>query len=327
MEILVLDFGGTSVKYAVVDQNGTIQKSGKVPAPLESKEQFVDTVNTIYSSHKELISGLSLSMPGYVNPESGDLIGSGAYRALYGCNIMTLLQEAVPVNIAVENDGKCGALAEAWMGALADCNDGVVLILGSGIAGGIIKDKKIHAGNHLTAGEFSSYLVKLGDPTFRGLAVFNCAAFGLTYKLCKAKNLDFDCQDYAAELKGIDAAFGGDYPVFSEAPLQIKADGVQFYKWIMEGDTAAKDIYGDLLESLAFLIFNIQITFAPQKVVIGGGLSRIPCLLQDTQNMLHRFYQGTGLGPELQTTVVGSKYLDECNVIGAMYHYMLRFPE
>lgn len=326
MNLLVMDFGGTSVKYAVVNEKGSILKSGKKEAPLKSKQQFLETAGEIYSNYEDSIHGVSLSIPGYVDSVSGTLIGSGAYRELYGCNLVNLLKKVIPVNIAVENDGKCGALAEAWKGALSECKDGVVMILGSGIAGGIIKDKKIHTGWNLTAGEFSNYLIRPEEPDFCGLAVMNCAAFGLTYKLCKKKNLSFDCQDYPDELKNVDENFGSRYPLNTEPPLRIKADGKQLVKWLEEGDTEVKEIYEEFLSALAFMIFNVQLTFAPEKVVIGGGLSRIPSLINDTQNELGRLYQGTGLGPELQAEVVQSSYLDECNMIGAAYHYMLRFP-
>lgn len=255
MKLLILDFGGTSVKYATIREDGTFIEAGKKAAPLASKMQFLQTATEIYEQYKHEIQGVSISIPGYVDASSGLLIGSGAYRKLYGCNIIELLHETIPVNIAVENDGKCGALAEGWRGALADGGSGVVLILGSGIAGGILQNGRIYAGDRLAAAEFSNYLVKPDDPTFRGLAVMNCAAFGLTYKLCKAKNLDFSYQDYAEELKNTDAAFGHIYPPMSLPPKRIKADGKQLSEWINEGDMQAKRVYDEFISSLAFLIF------------------------------------------------------------------------
>lgn len=327
MKLLILDFGGTSVKYATIREDGTFIEAGKKAAPLASKMQFLQTATEIYEQYKHEIQGVSISIPGYVDASSGLLIGSGAYRKLYGCNIIELLHETIPVNIAVENDGKCGALAEGWRGALADGGSGVVLILGSGIAGGILQNGRIYAGDRLAAAEFSNYLVKPDDPTFRGLAVMNCAAFGLTYKLCKAKNLDFSYQDYAEELKNTDAAFGHIYPPMSLPPKRIKADGKQLSEWINEGDMQAKRVYDEFISSLAFLIFNIQITLAPQKIVVGGGLSRLPGMIERTQTRLREIYRTTGVGRELQAEVVRSKYLDECNLMGAAYNYILRFPQ
>ena len=155
----------------------------------------------------------------------------------------------------------------------------------------------------------------------------NCAAFGLTYKLCKVKNLDFSCQDYAEELKNTDAAFGNIYPPVSVPPRKLKADGRQLCEWLNKGDVQAKQVYDEFISSLAFLIFNIQITLAPQKIVVGGGLSRLPGMVGHTRAKLMEMYRTAGLGRELQAEVVRSKYMDECNLVGAAYNYILRFPQ
>ena len=323
MGVVGLDFGGSSVKYALVECDGSMHDAGRCPAPLESKEDFAECVCTIVRKFKNA-QGVAISLPGYVDANSGMLAGSGAYRALYGCNIIELLQQRLPLPVAVENDGKCGALAEAIFGALQGCRDGVVLILGSGIAGGIIKDGKIHSGRDFAAGEFSNYIVDPDCPSFLGLAVMHCAAFGLTYRLCKAKNLSMECQDLAQELLGIDAAFGSKFPAPC-APLQsVRADGKQLAAWLSEGDAAAEAVYADFLRSLAFMIANIQITFAPEKIVIGGGLSRLPGMMEALQSALDVYYTGAGLGNELRAAVVRSTFLDECNLVGAASNYFIR---
>ena len=325
MHVASLDFGGSSVKYALVDRDGVLRHTGRCPAPLESKEAFVDCVCAVVRQ-LENAQGVAISLPGYVDAGSGMLTGSGAYRALYGCNIIKLLQSRLGLPVAVENDGKCGALAEATFGALRGCRDGVVLILGSGIAGGIIKDGRIHAGREFAAGEFSNYLVDPKCPSFLGLAVMHCAAFGLTYRLCKAKNLAFDCQNLAQELFGVDAAFGAQFPAPSGVLQNVRADGRQLAAWLAEGDAAAEKVYSDFLRALAFMIANIQITFAPEKIVIGGGLSRIPSMPEALQSVLDEYYAGTGFGPELRAEVVRSAYLDECNLVGAASNFYIRNP-
>lgn len=322
MKALVLDFGGSSVKYALVDEEGNLSHSGKkTPAPLNTKEEFQQTVIEINQMFQGEIAGISISIPGYVDSQKGVLIGSGAYFHLYGCNLVQLVRQAVDLPVVIENDGRCGALAEVWKGSLSDCKDGVVLILGSGIAGGIVKDRQIHAGRNWTAGEFSNYMVDPAEPSFLGEAVMNCAAFGLTYRLCKAKNIELQCQDLGDVLAGIDKSYGLRFKKFAEKPARMKVDGIQLNKWLQEGDEAAKEVYEQFLMSLAFMIVNIQITFSPDKIVIGGGLSRLHNMLQCLQEKLDLYYDGTGIGSELRASIEVSKYLDECNLIGAGYHF------
>lgn len=327
MAVLAMDFGGSSVKYARVGRDGTIAHAGKKPAPLDSAEAFLATVSELYKTDGDGTEGIAISIPGYVNADTGELTGSGAYANLYGRNVIALIQEKLPVCVCVENDGRCGALAEAWTGSLAGCEDGIVLILGSGIAGGILKNKKIHAGKSLAAGEFSNFIVNPAQPNFMGEAVMNCAAFGLTYKLCKAKNLDLSVQDLGQVMLGIDRVYGGQFPAFEAAPEKIRADGKQLAQWLAEGDAAAKRVYSDFLDSLAFMIVNIQITYAPERIVIGGGLSRIGNMLSDLQEKLDAYYASTGFGSELQASVSLSRYLDACNILGAAYNFYQRYPE
>lgn len=326
MKILALDFGGSSVKYGLVDEEGVISRSGKkTPAPVKTVEQFQKTVSEIYSVFVEEADGISLSIPGYIDSEKGFLIGSGAYFNLYGCNVAKLVYEVTGLSAAIENDGRCGALAEVWKGGLSDCRDGVVLILGSGIAGGVIKNRQIHSGRNFTAGEFSNYLTDPTNPSFLGEAVMNCAAFGLTYRLCKAKNIDLGYQDLGEILVETDRTFGSKFEAFEKEPLKLKVDGKQLNKWLKENDEAAQRVYDHFLMSLAFMVTNIQITYGPDKIIIGGGLSRLHNMLPGLKEKLDAIYRGTGFTAELQAKVELSKYLDECNLIGAGYNFFSHY--
>lgn len=203
MKCLACDFGGSSVKYAVVNQEADMESTGKIPAPLESEEEFVETVKKLYDQYRKDIDGIAISLPGYINPDEGVLIGSGAYKPLYSKNIVDLLRPVCPLPITVENDGKCAALAEVWKGALEGCKDGAVIILGSAIAGGIIKDGKIHSGRDFAAGEVSFLVTNPEEHNVLGCAFMSAAMHGLTYRMCKAKNLDFGVQDSAILLQEI----------------------------------------------------------------------------------------------------------------------------
>lgn len=325
MKYLALDFGGSSVKYGLVDgESAAITCTGKVPAPLDSIEQFVDTVGNLYDAVKDEVGGIGISLPGNIDPNTGYLFGNGVYTSLYGHSITDLLKRRCPVSIAIENDGKCGALSEAWRGGLSDVKDGAVIILGSGIAGGLIKDGKIHSGMGFNAGEFSFLITDPTDYSMFSCAFMNCAALGITYKLVKLKNLDPDVQDSAPMMHFLDSMYASRFPSFREAPAKIKADGRQFFQWAAQGDPAAAQVYQEAVKSLAVLIFNVQICYAPEKIVIGGGLSGNAGFLDDTRTELEKIYTAQGTLPSMHSVVVKSAYTDECNLLGATYNLLLR---
>lgn len=235
-QCLACDFGGSSVKYALVDEHSQLSRQGRLPAPLGSVEQFVDTIARLYEQFRDEIDGIGISLPGYIDPDKGLLLGSGVYQSLYGQRIPDLVRGVCPVEVGVENDGKCGALSEVWGGALREVRDGAVLILGSGVAGGIVKDGRIHSGKGFAAGEFSYLLTDPGDHSYSDMALWHVGMLGVTYKLCKLKNLDLKVQDSGAILTSFDDAFGDRYPRFAEEPAALKADGKQFLAWVAEGD-------------------------------------------------------------------------------------------
>ena len=74
-----------------------------------------------------------------------------------------LLEQQLGVPVTIANDGKCAAAAEAWTGSLAGVDNGLVLVLGTGIGGGIILNGKVYMGSHSAAGEVSNLVTELGS--------------------------------------------------------------------------------------------------------------------------------------------------------------------
>lgn len=324
MKVLALDFGGSSVKYGIIDGNAVISESGKRPAPLSSAEEFVNTVGGLYEQYQDTVEGIGISLPGNIDPESGMLYENGVYQKLYGKSILELVENRCKVPAAVENDGKCGALSEAWKGALKDCRDGAVIILGSGIAGGLIKDHKIHSGKCFNAGEFSYQITDPGDYSMLTTAFMSAGMLGVTYKLCKMKNLDFSVQDSSPSMYLFDSLFASRYPKQKGEPHMTKADGRQFLRWVEEKDPDALEVYRQFIRALGALVVNTQICFAPERIVIGGGLSENDRVIPDIRKEAEKYYEGIGLGEKMRAKIVRSSYRGEANLFGAAYNYLLR---
>lgn len=325
MKCLVLDYGGSSVKYAVVGDDAAMSRNGTAPAPLNSLEEFLESVAALYESVKDEVDGIAMSLPGFIDPETGMHFGSGVYGdILKGKNVRELVRQRCGCNVSLENDGKCGALAEAWKGSLSDVKNGAVLVLGSGIGGGVIVDGKVLHGRNTTAGEFS-FLLTGRDGNLFDVGFTSVGIMGLTYKVCKLKNLDLTIQDAAPLMPVFDAAAGSQYPAFDTPPQKIKADGRQIFQWVAEGDPVATQVYREFLHSLAMICQNIQITLAPDRIVIGGGLSRSEMLLGDLREEIDRLCRGAMIDDVMKAEVVRSAYLNECNILGAMYNYIQQY--
>ncbi len=155
MNKLVLDIGGSSIKYAIMNETADILERGNESTPLDSFESFISVIRKIYDKYKDDIDGIALSAPGTIDPKSGLILAPGALSFNYKVNLIDKIHEFTTYPVSIENDGKCAALAESWIGNLKNCKSGIVLVLGTGIGGGIILDGKLWSGSHFFAGEFS----------------------------------------------------------------------------------------------------------------------------------------------------------------------------
>lgn len=190
MQILVVDIGGTFIKYACMTEDMSVLSRGKVKTPESGREELIETIGNIYDQMPE-VEGIAISMPGIIDSENGYCSMGGALRYNDDFYLRHSLYQRCPVKIIMENDAKCAAMAEAAVGNLKDVEDGFVLIFGTMIGGGFIKNHTLHRGKHFSAGEVS-YINTGRDsmPTFSNLWGNRCSTVGLCKMYAEKKKLD-----------------------------------------------------------------------------------------------------------------------------------------
>ncbi len=149
---LAIDVGGSSIKYALMGEDHQILEQGKVPAPREVKEEFIEAVGQLYDRYAEQISGMGISMAGKVNPHTGYVVSAGSFPFFTGTNMIESLAKRCPTHITVDNDARCAALAELYYGVLADAKNALVIVLGTGIGGAVIVNRQLLDGALLCGG-------------------------------------------------------------------------------------------------------------------------------------------------------------------------------
>ena len=121
MAILAFDVGGSSVKYAVVQEDGTVEDKGsfKTPSDLEGfYEGLRQTKAKLEKGHA--FSGAAFSMPGAVDDARGVIGGSSAIPYIHDFDIKSALADVLGLPVAMENDANCAALGETWIGIAKD---------------------------------------------------------------------------------------------------------------------------------------------------------------------------------------------------------------
>ncbi|BCZ46024.1 sugar kinase [Clostridium gelidum] len=295
MKYLVLDIGGSAIKYALMTKELEFIEKGNIPTPIDNIENFVEAVGKLYDQYKDHIEGMAISMPGVLDSENGYAYTGGHLEYNGGKEIVKILQERCKVKITIENDGKCAALAEVWKGSLKNYNDGVVIVLGTGVGGGIVRDKKIHKGRNFFAGEFSFMATNINDAQ----KIENC--WGLV-------NGSRALIDAAAKVKNI--------------PVE-ELDGYKVFEYANNNDEDVLKVLDDFTYKLAVQIFNLQCVLDSDIFAIGGGISAQDILIEYIKKNVEKHHKIFGNFNVPKPKVVRCEFRNDANLIGALYNFIM----
>lgn len=287
---LTIDIGGSSLKYAVIDDTHNLYNKGEEKVPNDSLIHLLELIKKIISKFPN-IDGVAISLPGNLNNITGEIITGGALTYNNGINFYEAFKSISDLPVSIENDGKCAALAEATVGNLKDYKDGIVLVLGSGIGGGIIKDHKLHKGKDSFAGEFSFMMMSDNALHINHCWAMKASTTGLIINVAKLKGLSMD-----------------------------ELNGRIIFQMINDHDEDALKGFDQFLTSLAIGIFNLNAIYNPDRFLIGGGISKQPILIESLRRKMNELSKGLPFNiPNIDIDVC--KYHNDSNLIGALINF------
>ena len=312
-QYLLIDIGGTFIKYSLADEHAKKISGGKVPTPLTNMDDLLAVIEGFAAPLQGQFVGCAISMPGRIDTRSGIAHTGGMLSAFMWEQPFAAQVEArlgVPVTIA--NDGKCAAAAEAWTGALAGTDTGLVLVLGTGIGGGIILNGKVYMGAHSAAGEVSNFVTNMAVmepdnftlekierlpemPVWAG----NSSTTGLIFEYAKQKKLDLD----------------GPMPT-----------GEEIFAAYNAGEPEAQQALKVFTRRVAIGILSLQSILDVEKVAIGGGISAAEALLPAIQTELDGIFARCPVLPMLEPELVRCRYGNDANMIGALRLFFEQNP-
>ena len=162
-----IDVGGTKIEGAIVDNNGKIYSSKRIPTQSDKGSNqiirnIIDVVNSLMNNSNMNIKGIGVSLPGFVDDSGKIVFGGGTLTSMKGVNLKNKLEKKLNLPVFIENDANCFALAEAVYGAGKKSKVVLGIIWGTGIGGGIVINKRVYSGSYGGAGEFGHIVI---DPT------------------------------------------------------------------------------------------------------------------------------------------------------------------
>ena len=287
---LAIDVGGTSIKYAITDKNAEITNLDEIKTRRGQGELF-ESLDEIICPHLNEISGIAMSFPGKINVEKGIVNIIATFKWICNLPLKSILEEKYGVPVWIENDGKCAALAEFWKGNLSGIDNGMVIGLGTEIAGGIILNGKLYRGSNESAGEISSIL-----SDFKTLD--NSKRFG---KIGGHENLT----DAYNDEKGT-----GDI------------DTYELFEKYSEGDETAKEAIRNYSRTIAAGIVTIQSVLDVEKFCIGGGISAQDILISEIKGSVHEFFSVKSSEAINEPVIERCRFKNASGCVGALYNFL-----
>lgn len=279
MNLAAIDIGGTTIKIATWKDN-QLQDKHAIDTPKDLDGFYEALTEEVYKIKKDTkIEGVAISSPGAVNKKTGIIGGSSAIPYIHNFKIVDELEKRFGLPVSVENDANSAALGELAEGSGKGCDSMAFFVIGTGIGGALIINQKVWHGAHLFGGEFG-YMI-MGAHTLSELA--SPVAMANRYNERTGKHLD----------------------------------GKTIFELADKDDPVASDERQTLIHALAVAIYNIQHSFDPEKIVLGGGISNNPELIPLLNKEIDRLRDDLDL-VTLKPDIVLCKLKSDANLRGAV---------
>ncbi len=261
-----IDLGGTNIAAGVVDKSGKIIAKDSTPtlAKRPAEEITADMAALCKAVVKKAgaemsdIASIGIGIPGTVDNASGTVV--------YTCNVKMentplcdMLRKYIDKPIKLENDANAAALGEYAVNGNG-AKSLVFITLGTGVGGGIILDGKIYRGFNGAGGELGHMTLVSGGEKC------GCGKRGCWEQYASVTALIR--QTKAAMEKHPDS-------MMNEIARDYgKVSGRTAFMAAKNGDAAGKAVVKSYLEYVADGIVSIINIFQPEKILIGGGISK-----------------------------------------------------
>lgn len=267
MIALGIDIGGTFIKGAFVQEDGSILSRFMVPVnhDLSSEEFLADLADNIKNeaakNHIEFskIAGIGIGCPGSIDSGKGvcDYSNNLHWEKF---PIANLLSSALQKTVKVANDANVAALGEALYGQGKGYRDMVFITLGTGVGSGLFLNGQLYEGNKGKGAELGHTLLVMNGRKCtcgrRGCAEAYCSVSALIGDTKKALRADKNSLMW----EGLDNNLAN-------------VNGHTAFEAAKKGDPSAQKVVRNYIAYLGEFLLNVTSAFRPQAIILGGGLS------------------------------------------------------
>lgn len=286
MNKIGIDLGGTKIEGILLDDKLNVIERKRIPT--QQEKGYKSIVNSIASLVNDLKTKatddvtIGLCTPGAISKKTGFIKNSNT-QCLIGMPLQENLTQILKQEISIENDANCFAIAEAILGAAKSYNVVFGVIMGTGVGGGIVFDKKIHRGRTYIAGEWGHHTLRInGNKCY-------CGKLGCVETYISGPALEKRWTKLTGKTESLQS-------------IVQNLDNKEGQQWKNE-----------FLENFGIGLANVIDILDPDVIVLGGGVSNIPFLYNEGQDSVY----DKVFSDLIETPILKNQLGDSAGVFGA----------
>lgn len=263
-QVIGIDFGGTSVKLAVVEGSELLTDIHRIPTqefvgPDPLIKVIVDHVVEIRSDYPG-IQAIGIGVPGAVDFSKGVTYNLTNVQGWDDVPLRDLIAEKTGLPTILDNDANCMAYAEYKFGAGQGCRNVICVTLGTGVGGGLILNGDLYRGSTYAAGEIGQMSIDLNGVE---------GPYGNSGAL----------ERYIGNRQIEELAAATYTERGEELPADHTPEGIAILA--RSGDLTAKAIWKQVAECLGACLMSTVYLLNPDAIVVGGGVAHAGDVLFD----------------------------------------------
>ncbi len=258
---LGIDLGGSKIEIIALGEDGSVllrqrtaTPQGDYRATLASIKALVDTTENKLGRR----GTVGVGIPGAESLASG-LIKNANSTCLIGRPLRQDLSTLLQREVRLANDANCFALSEAVDGSGRGMQTVFGIILGTGVGGGIVIDRKVLVGANAIAGEWGHNPLPLPDGDDLPLPDCYCGRQGCVESYLSGPALATDHLRRTGQM----------------------LDAAEIERCAESGDAACEATLQRYENRLGRALAGVINLLDPQVIVLGGGLSKMERLYRN----------------------------------------------
>lgn len=299
MDRIGIDLGGTKTEVAVIDSAGQTRFSKRTPTPRPYPDK-IRVIAALVKDARDFCQSDSVPVgvghPGSINPVTGKMRNANSTE-LNGHPLDKDIEAAIGQAVRCANDANCFALSEAMDGAGAGAASVFGVILGTGVGGGLVIDRKLYQGHGFLGGEWGHTGLPWPQPNEVPGPDCKCGLRGCIETWLSGPALTDD------HLRKSSAFL---------SPTQIVAAAIEGHP----GAIQTMERFHDRLARGLSTVINI---IDPEVIVLGGGLSNINGLADAVLERLPAYV----FSDQVTTKIRKHRHGDSSGVRGAAWLWPL----